>query len=58
MNLKLPISKNNCLTIEKLYDLKMIKILFIVFLKILKKNKKKISKLKLMNKIYDVCINQ
>ena len=58
MNLKLPISKNNCLTIEKLYDVKNDKYFIKIFLKILKK-KKIILKLKLiMNFMMFVLMNK
>ena len=54
-SLKLPISKNNCLTIEKLYDVRNDKNFIEIFLK----NKKKNIKLKIsINKeLYEVCLN-
>ena len=55
-NLKLPISKNNCLTIEKLYDVSNDKIFIESFYKKLKKNNLKITAL-INEEVYEVCLN-
>lgn len=54
--LKLPLSKNNCLTIEKLYEAKNDKQFMISFFENLKGVKKKF-KTKIDNINYDICIN-
>ena len=56
-DLKLPISSNKCLTIDKLQDLKNNNFFINNFFENIKKNKKNF-KVKLNNKSYDVCINE
>lgn len=55
-DLNLPISQNNCLTIEKVHQLKGDGEFIISFFENIKIGKKNI-KTKIDNKIYDVCIN-
>lgn len=56
-DLKLPISTNQCLTIDKLQDLKSNNFFMNSFYENIKKNTKNF-KVKLDNKFYDVCINE
>lgn len=56
-DLKLPISSNKCLTIDKLQDLKSNNFFISNFFENIKQNTKNF-KVKLNNKSYDVCINE
>lgn len=56
-NLRLPISNNKCLTIEKIHTLKIDKDLIIKFFDILKQRKQKQFEIMINNKLYDVCID-
>ena len=56
-DLKLPISSNKCLTIDKLQDLKSNNFFINNFFENIKQNTKNF-KVKLNNKSYDVCINE
>ena len=56
-DLKLPISTNKCLTIDKLQDLKSNNFFINNFFENIKQNTKNF-KVKLNNKSYDVCINE
>ena len=56
-DLKLPISSNKCLTIDKLQDLKSNNFFMNNFFENIKQNTKNF-KVKLNNKSYDVCINE
>ena len=55
-SLKLPISKNNCLTIEKLYDVRNDKNFIESFLKKIKKKNIKITT-SLNDELYEVCLS-
>ena len=54
--LKLPVSKNNCLTIEKIVELKEDLFFISSFYEFIKKNKN-IFQTKIKGEIYDVCID-
>ena len=56
-DLKLPISLNNCLTIEKVYQLNNDEMFIISFLENIKNNKSNFET-EVDNKKYDVCINK
>ena len=56
-NLKIPISKNNCLTIEKLYDLRNNEQFVKSFFENLKKNQQNFE-IVIDNEIYNACINE
>ena len=56
-NLKIPISKNNCLTIEKLYDVRNNEQFVKSFFENLKKNQQNFEKV-IDNEIYNACINE
>ena len=56
MKLKLPISKNNCLTIEKIRKFNEDKYFLNNFYENFKENKKNF-KTKIENELFDVCIN-
>ena len=55
-SLRLPISKNDCLTVEKLYDVSNDKIFIESFFKNLKNKSLKITT-SINNELYDVCLN-
>ena len=55
-SLKLPISKNNCLTIEKLYDVSNDKIFIESFYENIRKKKLKITT-SINEELYEVCLN-
>ena len=55
-NLKLPISKNNCLTIEKLYEVNSDRIFMESFFNKLKNKKQKITTI-INNELYEVCLD-
>ena len=55
-SLKLPISKNNCLTIEKLYDVRNDKNFIESFFKKIRKKNTKITT-SIDEKLYEVCLN-
>ncbi len=55
-DLKLPISKNNCLTIDRFYDFNNNDKFQIIFFENLKKNKKSF-KISIDNQPYDICID-
>ena len=56
-NLKIPISKNNCLTIEKLHDVRNNEQFVKSFFENLKKNQKNFE-IVIDNEIYNACINE
>ena len=56
-SLRLPISKNDCLTVEKLYDVSNDKIFIESFFKNLKNKSLKITT-SINNELYDVCLNK
>ena len=56
-DLKLPLSKNNCLTIEKLHKIKIDKYFLESFFESLKENPKRITTI-IDNELYDICINE
>ena len=55
-NLKLPISKNNCLTIEKLHEVNSDRIFMESFFNKLKNKKQKITTI-INNELYEVCLD-
>ena len=55
-SLKLPVSKNNCLTVEKLYDVSKDKNFIEGFLKYIRKKNPKITTL-INEELYEVCLN-
>ena len=55
-SLKLPVSKNNCLTVEKLYDVSKDKNFIESFLKYIRKKNPKITTL-INEELYEVCLN-
>jgi hypothetical protein len=55
-SLKLPISKNNCLTIEKLYDVKNDKIFIESFFRTIRKKNTKITT-SINEELYEVCLS-
>ena len=56
LNIKLPISENNCLTIKELYDLKNNQFFIESYLENIKKNQNNF-KAKIDNKTYNVCMS-